>query len=138
MAAHAVDHGDGFDGRIVVQTEDDQIGLRHEVALGFGVFAALRRDAQQFDSRHALQALANLQTGGAGFAVDEDLGHDAGCLVSSGSEMRQYNYALCGRVRTHIGASQHDTFPGCCVQCPRAGRSLFGRLKKPPSPRETS
>ncbi|MDO9291625.1 MAG: hypothetical protein Q7U09_08575, partial [Hydrogenophaga sp.] len=49
-----------------------------------------------------LKTLANLQAGGAGFAVDEDLGHDAGCLVSSGSEMRQYNYALCERDHTPL------------------------------------
>src|SRR6218665_2151578 len=44
---------------------------RHEV------LALRRRDAELLDLRHGLQALMNLQPGGAGLAVDEDSGHGA-------------------------------------------------------------
>src|SRR6218665_974186 len=43
-----------------------------------------RRDGEQFDVRHGLQALMNLQPGGAGLAVDEDSGHGAIFLAKDG------------------------------------------------------
>ena len=75
LASKAVDHGDRFTGVVVVQTQDDQIDLRHDLALGLGVFAAVGRDGHQLDVGHALEAFADLQAGRAGFAVDEYVVH---------------------------------------------------------------
>ena len=72
LAGQGVDHGDRLNGRVVVQAQNHQIDLRHQLAFGLGVLAPLGRDAQQFDARHRLKPFANLQAGGAGFAVDED------------------------------------------------------------------
>ncbi|MDT4864815.1 hypothetical protein FQZ97_995880 [compost metagenome] len=65
-----------------MQAEDHQVHARHQFALGSGVLALLRRDAHQFDLGHRDEPLADLQAGGAGLAVDEDLGH----LIRSYSE----------------------------------------------------
>ena len=54
-----------------MQAENDDIGLRHQRLLGGRVFAQGGVDAQQLDACHGLQAIANLQAGGASFAVDE-------------------------------------------------------------------
>ena len=78
-ALDLVDHGDRFARGIVVQAQDHQVDAGHQLALGRGVLAQLGRDAHQLDLRHLLEPLANLQAGGAGLAVDEDLGHLVSC-----------------------------------------------------------
>ena len=55
-----------------MQTQNDQIGLRHQIALGGDVFAQLGRDAEHLDLRHGGEALTNLQPCGASFAVDKN------------------------------------------------------------------
>jgi len=75
MAGQAVNHGHRFARGLVVQAQHHQVGLGHEFALGLGVFAACRVDAQHLDLGHQGQPFADLQTGGAGFAVDENFGH---------------------------------------------------------------
>jgi anaerobic glycerol-3-phosphate dehydrogenase len=42
---------------------------------GVGVFAQRGVNAQQLQARHGAQAFADLQAGGAGFAVDKNLFH---------------------------------------------------------------
>ena len=79
LARQRVDHGHRFACRVVVQAQDDQIDTGHDLALGVGVLAFGRVDADEIDARHVRQPLANLQPGGAGFAVDENLGH---CVLS--------------------------------------------------------
>ena len=51
-------------------------GGGHEFTLGLRVLAPLSRNADQLHARHARQSFANLQTGGSGFAVDENFGHE--------------------------------------------------------------
>jgi hypothetical protein len=46
FAAQAVDHGHRLNSRVVVQAQHHQIGSGHEFALGLGVLAARRVDAQ--------------------------------------------------------------------------------------------
>ena len=70
-ARQGIDHRDRLARRVVVQAQDDQIGLGHQRALGLRVLAALRGDAQQAHLGHQRQTFADLQTGGTGFAVDE-------------------------------------------------------------------
>ena len=73
--------GDAVDQRhrlacgIVVQTQDDQIHLGNQRPLGRGVLAQLGRNADQFHTSHTLQAVTNLQTRGASFAINKDFGH---------------------------------------------------------------
>ena len=75
MTRQGVDHGHRFTGRIVVQTQHHQIHLGHQGALGFGIFAFRRINAHHVHGGQQGQTLANLQTSGAGFAVDEYFGH---------------------------------------------------------------
>ena len=75
VARQSIGHGHRLDGGIVVQTQQHHIGFAHQRALGLGVLAARRVDAQYFNSRHALQTLADLQAGGACLTVDENLRH---------------------------------------------------------------
>src|SRR5690606_38290053 len=35
-----------------------------------------------------------------------------------------------------VGATQHDTFPPCCVQCPRTGCAVAGPKPSPQSERD--
>ena len=74
-APQAVDQRHGLARRIVVQAQHDQVHAGHQVSLGAGVLAQLGRDAHELDLGHERQALADLQAGGAGFAVNENLGH---------------------------------------------------------------
>jgi len=90
FAWQAVDHGHRFDGGIVVQAQHHQIGRGHQFALGLGVFAAGRVDAQNLDLGHQGQTFADLQTCGAGFAVDENVGHVGDFLADLGP-VRQLN-----------------------------------------------
>ena len=75
LARQAIDHRHRFDGRILVQAQHHQISGGHQLAFGFGVFATGRIDAQHLHVRHQRQALTDLQTGGARFAVDENFSH---------------------------------------------------------------
>jgi len=75
LGGDRVHHGRGFARGVVVQAEDDQIDARDQRALGLRVLAQRGIDARQFDPRQRLQALANLQAGGAGLSVDEYPGH---------------------------------------------------------------
>ena len=74
---HGVNHRHGFAGGIVVQAQNDHIDAGHQGALGVGVLAQLRGDADQLDAGQGLQAFPDLQAGGTGFAVDKNLGHGA-------------------------------------------------------------
>ena len=70
-----VDHGHRFHGGIVMQAQHHQIGLGHQGALGQWVFAQGGGNAQNLHARHVVQAFADLQTGGTGFAVDKNFFH---------------------------------------------------------------
>ncbi|MNT63484.1 hypothetical protein D3C72_2013030 [compost metagenome] len=74
-ALDLVHHGHGVARCIVVKTQHHQVDPRDQVAFGGRVFAQLGRNADQLDLRHGLQALADLQTRGTGFAIDKDFGH---------------------------------------------------------------
>ena len=76
-AGQAVNHGHGFDRRLIVEAQNHQVHLRHQVTLGLRVLAQLRRNTDHLHLWHLLQPLANLQARRAGFAVDEYLGHGA-------------------------------------------------------------
>jgi len=80
VAHHRVDHGHRLARGVVVQAQNDQIHLGHEIAFGGRVLAAFGRDAHHLDGGHALQPLANLKSSGTGFAVDENLGHGRSAL----------------------------------------------------------
>jgi len=60
-------------GGVVGQTQDGDIRLGQRLAPRSGVLSALGRDLHQGDVGAILQPLADLQPGGADFAVDEDL-----------------------------------------------------------------
>ena len=60
-----------------MQTQHHQVDGGHQLAFGLRVFAAGSVDADQLDAGHAAQTLPNLQAGGAGLAVDENLGHES-------------------------------------------------------------
>ena len=79
LAGQLVDQRDRFARRVVVQAQHHEVDAGHQVALGIGVFAQFGSDAHQFDLRHRLEPFADLQAGGTGFAVDENLGHDGVC-----------------------------------------------------------
>jgi hypothetical protein len=68
-------HGHRLARCVVVQAQHHEVDTGHQVSLGVDVLAQLGRDAHEFDLRHRLEPFANLQAGGTGFAVDEDLGH---------------------------------------------------------------
>jgi hypothetical protein len=70
-----VDHGHGLACRVVVQAQHHQVHARNQFALGGRVLAQLGRNAHQLDLGHGLQAFADLQTRGAGFAINKDSGH---------------------------------------------------------------
>jgi hypothetical protein len=110
---NVVDHGNGLNGRVVVQTQDHQVRLRHQGTFGINILAQLRRYAEQFNARHALQAIADLQTRGAGFAVDKYFLHVQALLVSFSSDAHWIimNYSSSTHV-VFFGALQHDTVPG--------------------------
>jgi hypothetical protein len=80
LGRQLVDQRDRFAGRVVVQAQHHEVDAGHEFALGVHVLAQLGRDAHELDLRHRLQPLANLKAGGAGFAVDENLGHIGMCV----------------------------------------------------------
>ena len=75
VAGQRVDHGHRFARCVIVQAQDHQIDLGHQIALGGRVFAQLGRDADQFNLRHGLQAFADLQAGGTGFTIDKNFRH---------------------------------------------------------------
>ena len=60
MTAHGVNHGHRFTRRVVVQTQDDHIGLRHQSTLGLGIFALGRVYADQIDLWQQSQTFAYL------------------------------------------------------------------------------
>ena len=66
--------GDGgaFAGGGVGEAEDDEVGVAHEVAPGLGVLAAGRVDAEDGDGGDCGEAVADAESGGSRFAVDED------------------------------------------------------------------
>ena len=74
-AFELVDQGHGLAGGVVVQAQNDQVDTGQQLALGGRVFAPLGGDAHQFDGRHVLQPLPDLQAGGACFAVNKNQGH---------------------------------------------------------------
>ena len=66
----------GFLRCIVRQAEDDGVGVVHQFGARGGVLAALGRDGDDLQVAALLEPLADLEAGGAGFAVDEDFsGH---------------------------------------------------------------
>ena len=71
LPAERVNHRHRFTRCVVVQAQNDQIGLRHQVALGSSVFAQFRRDAEHLDGWHGGQTLANLQASRASFAINK-------------------------------------------------------------------
>ena len=73
-----------------MQAEHHQIGLRHQRLLGVGVLAQGRVYADEFHAGHGLQALANLQAGGAGFAINEYFFHSIAARAGSVKETIQF------------------------------------------------
>ena len=92
---NAVHHGHRLDSGIVMQTQNNQVHLRHQRLFGGGVLAQCGINAHQFDLWHGLQTLANLQAGGACFAVNKYFMHGGGSLVSFSKAVHPYNRALC-------------------------------------------
>jgi len=74
-AGQLVDQRDRLARGVVVQAKHHQVDAGHQFALGGRVLSQLGGDAHEFDLRHRLQTFADLEAGGAGFAVDENLGH---------------------------------------------------------------
>ena len=70
-----VNHRYGFNSGIIVQAQYDQIRFGHQGAFGIRVFAQGGVDADEFDLRHGLQAFADLESGGACFAVNKNFFH---------------------------------------------------------------
>ena len=66
-----VGHGHGLYGCVVMQTQDHHVGAGQQGALGLRVFAQRRVDRQQFNLRHVVQALADLQARGAGLSINK-------------------------------------------------------------------
>jgi hypothetical protein len=89
-----------------VQAQDHQVDAGHQFALGRRVLAPFGRDAHQLDLRHLLQPLPDLQAGGAGFAVNEDLGHFSSCEGHIICDLK-----LCNMVVNH-----HDTVAACYLR----------------------
>ncbi len=75
VCAQFIGQGHGFAGGLVVKAQNHDVGLLIETALSDGVFAQLGGNAQQLHGAFAQQALPDLQTCGAGFAVNEDVVH---------------------------------------------------------------
>ena len=111
-----VHHGHRLARGVVVQAQDDQVHARDQLAFGSGVFAPLGGNADQLYGGHALQALTNLQPGGASFAIDKNFGH--GCHPAKKGGMAAACAARRCKFCTSDGASQHDTFRGCHVPRP--------------------
>jgi len=74
---------------IVVQAQDDQVHLFDQRAFGGRVFALCGGNADQLDLVQALQALTNLQSGGAGFAVNEYFVHGVSWGQGAACQFRQ-------------------------------------------------
>ncbi len=68
-----LDQGDGFAGGVVRQAKDDGVGGIEGGSAGVQVLALVIGQAQQLDVAARRQALADLQAGRAGLAVDKDL-----------------------------------------------------------------
>ena len=66
-----------------MQAQHHQIDLRHQRALGASVLAQFGGDADQLDAGHGLQPFANLQAGGAGFAIYEYFVHVTSPRISN-------------------------------------------------------
>jgi len=76
---------------VVVQAEDHEVGLRHQFALGGRVLAPRRVDAEHLHRGHLGQPFADLQAGGAGLAINENLGHRT-FSVGYGAALRPMMY----------------------------------------------
>ena len=71
VARQSVNHGHGLFGRIIVQAQNNQIHLGHQLTFGFRIFAFFWGNAHQLNLRHGQQALADQEPGGTRFAIDE-------------------------------------------------------------------
>jgi hypothetical protein len=70
--AGAVQQRHGGARRVIGQAQDHAVGCVDDVALGRFILGALARQADDLDVAAASQPLADLESGGAVFAVDED------------------------------------------------------------------
>ncbi len=72
--AGLLDQADGFARRVVGQAQDHRVGGVQQLGAGGRVLARGPGRWRSGEVVAAFQPLADLQAGGAGFAVDEDLG----------------------------------------------------------------
>ncbi len=75
LGLQGIDHGNRFFGRVIMQAQDHHVCLCNQCTFGLRVFAQSGVDADELNLRHGLQAFADLQTCGAGFAVNKDFFH---------------------------------------------------------------
>jgi hypothetical protein len=71
--SRVLDHGRGLARRVVGQAEHREIGGVEHLGARRGVFACVFRQAQELDIGAPFQAFADLQSGGADLAIDENL-----------------------------------------------------------------
>ncbi|MNV79215.1 hypothetical protein D3C71_1727570 [compost metagenome] len=81
---NAVHHGHGLARSVVVQAQDHQVHAGNQRALGGRILAQFGGNADQVDAGHSLQPFADLQTGGAGFAVNEHFEHGETPAIGTG------------------------------------------------------
>src|SRR5690606_18069675 len=73
--AAVLDQRDALSRRVVWQAENGYVGGVEELGARGRILASLQRDRDEFDIRAAFEPRADLETGSAVFAVDEDLCH---------------------------------------------------------------
>src|SRR5690606_35193284 len=66
-----IGHGDRLAGRVIGQTQHDEVHFPEQGTLGFEVFAPLGRDAAELDGGYGAEPLGDAEAGGAGLTVDE-------------------------------------------------------------------
>ena len=81
-----VDEADRLLRRIVRQAEDDGVGRVQQLGARGRVLALAGIDRDELQVAPALQPLADLQAGGAGFAVDEDFRTHGSNLMNEAKE----------------------------------------------------
>ena len=89
-----------------MQAQDDHIHAGHQFLLGERILAQGRINADDLDAGHASQTVADLQAGGAGFAINENgMRTHACCSWVTGKLLHAQIVAIFTRVH-------RDTFMG--------------------------
>ena len=99
--SRVLDHGHGLARRVIGQAEHREIGGVEHLGAGVRVLARALRQAQKLDIGAALEPPADLQAGGAGLAVDEDLRHIG----------RHIGRRIGRRIGAGLEARGHDSAP---------------------------